>query len=449
MKKPGFIVILLLAAFILSTPTFATQNPTVTVSVSNEDIQCGETITVTVSSTSIKNCSAGGFLFEFDKSVFDYVSGKALVSNFSAAGISTSNDKIAGYFMGGEHTIQGDLFQITLKVRTDAKEGNYAISGTANIVTKANDNQNITCSVESATVTVSHNYGDWYEISEALQQRVCSTCSDIETDYIDYTILFKNWDGTILSEGTYHWGQKVTAPASPTRPSDNTFSYSFTGWDNIVENCKGNATYTATYSKSYIEYTVNFEDWNHEIISSGTYHWGDFIVVPASPTRPADNIYTYTFSGWGNDNVNCEGNATYTAQYTPTYIDYTVTFKDWDGAILSTGTYHWGDAVTPPADPSRPTGDTYFYTFNGWDKEVTSCQGDTAYTATYTKRDSDFLYTVQDKKVTITGYTGNDTQLIIPKKIGSYSVIAIADEAFSGYANLTSIQLNSQRGYCN
>lgn len=53
-------------------------------------------------------------------------------------------------------------------------------------------------------------------------------------------------------------------------------------------------------------------------------------------------------------------------------------------------------------------------------------------TAESTKPDaSRFLYTVADGKATITGYTGNETQLVIPSAIDGYPVHSIADSAFS------------------
>lgn len=75
--------------------------------------------------------------------------------------------------------------------------------------------------------------------------------------YKNYTITFKNWDGAVLSSKTYHWGDKVTAPANPTRPNDGKNAYTFTGWDKTVVSCSGNATYTAVYSaKSLVPNTI-------------------------------------------------------------------------------------------------------------------------------------------------------------------------------------------------
>ncbi len=200
-------------------------------------------------------------------------------------------------------------------------------------------------------------------------------------NYIDYTVVFADEDGTELSRELYHYGDTVTVPVNPTKAADNVYSYAFSGWDKEVVNCAGNAVYTATYEKTYIIYEVSFKNWNGDILANATYHWGDVVTVPRNPTKPADNTYTYTFKGWDKEVVNCAGTTTYTAVFEKSFIDYTVIFRYEDGTVIAEKTYHYGDQVTIPADPAAPEG----FQFTGWDKEVTDCQGNATYTATFEK----------------------------------------------------------------
>ena len=211
------------------------------------------------------------------------------------------------------------------------------------------------------------------------------------SNYIDYTVVFKNYNGAILSTNNYHYGDVVTAPSAPTKAADNTYTYTFKGWDKTVVNCAGNTTYTATYTPVYINYTVVFKDWEGTVLSTNTYHYGDVVTAPSAPTKAADNTYTYTFTGWDNPVVNCVGNAVYTAVFSPIYIDYTIIFKNWDGSILSTDTYHWGDKVIAPENPVKEPDSVGVYNFAGWDKDVVNCAGNTTYTATY-----ELIYTPGD-----------------------------------------------------
>lgn len=220
----------------------------------------------------------------------------------------------------------------------------------------------------------------------------CAICEHIAV----YTVTFKNWNDIVLSTKTYHWGETVTLPTNPTRAADNAYTYTFKGWDNEVVNCVGNATYTATYTPTYINYIVVFKNWNGDVLSTETYHWGEEIVVPTDPTKAADNTYTYSFAGWDNEVVNCAGDATYTAIYTPTYINYTVVFKNWNGDVLSTKIYHWGEEVTVPADPTRAADNTYTYVFKDWDNDLVNCAGDATYTANYTPTYIDYTVTFKN-----------------------------------------------------
>ena len=235
----------------------------------------------------------------------------------------------------------------------------------------------------SSDNTYTYTFAGWDTEVTICQGNATYTATYTST-YINYTVVFKDWNGKILSTKTYHWSDKVTAPVDPTKVADNTYTYAFAGWDKAVVNCAGDATYTATYTSNYINYTVVFKNWNGTVLSSKTYHYGDTVTAPTNPTKTADNTYTYTFAGWDKAVTNCAGNATYTATYTSTYINYTVVFKDWNGRILSTKTYHWSDKVTAPVDPTKVADNTYTYAFAGWDKAVVNCAGDATYTATYT-----------------------------------------------------------------
>ena len=217
-------------------------------------------------------------------------------------------------------------------------------------------------------------------------------------EYMDYTVTFRDWDGTEISKDTYHYGDAVSVPDDPQRAADDIYTYSFAGWDKeISASCTGDVVYTATYTSTYNDYTIKFLDEDGSTISSKIYHWGDEVIIPADPNKAADNTYTYAFAGWDKTVVNCAGNATYTATYTPIYIDYTVIFKNYDGAVLSSKTYHYGDKVTVPANPTKAADNTYTYAFAGWDNEIAAnCTGNATYTATYTPTYINYTVVFQD-----------------------------------------------------
>ena len=63
---------------------------------------------------------------------------------------------------------------------------------------------------------------------------------------------------------------------------------------------------------------------------------------------------------------------------------YTVTFRDWEGNVISEDQYHKGDTITIPDDPEKPSTEMYCYSFSGWDPVVSSvCTGDVTYDPLY------------------------------------------------------------------
>lgn len=222
-----------------------------------------------------------------------------------------------------------------------------------------------------------------------------------EAIYREYTVVFRNWDGSELSRKTYHYGNQVSVPADPTRPADNTYTYTFAGWDKEVVACAGDAVYTATYTPSYIDYTVTFKNWDGTVLSQKTYHYGEEVVPPQDPTRPGDHVYRYIFAGWDKKVVPCAGDAVYTATFTSSYVEYTITFMDWDNSVIAVNNYHYGDQVVPPPDPIRAADNTYTYTFAGWDREIEPCTYDTVYFATYTSSYIDYTVTFKNWDGTI------------------------------------------------
>ena len=78
-----------------------------------------------------------------------------------------------------------------------------------------------------------------------------------------FTIIWKNYDGTILEVDENV--QKGETPSydgkTPTRANDETYSYTWSGWDPRVKPVNSNQTYTATYSYEKIksEYVIDFD----------------------------------------------------------------------------------------------------------------------------------------------------------------------------------------------
>ena len=71
-----------------------------------------------------------------------------------------------------------------------------------------------------------------------------------------YTIVFKNWDGTVLQSTSVYKGQTPQYTGeTPTRPYDEQYSYTFSGWSPQIVAATADATYTAQFRAE--EFTCN------------------------------------------------------------------------------------------------------------------------------------------------------------------------------------------------
>ena len=79
------------------------------------------------------------------------------------------------------------------------------------------------------------------------------------------------------------------------------------------------------------------------------------------------------------------GNAVYTATYSETVNEYTITFVNEDGTVLQSGKVAYDETpVYSGATPAKAATAQYTYTFKGWDSEIKTVTGDATYTAQFT-----------------------------------------------------------------
>ena len=116
------------------------------------------------------------------------------------------------------------------------------------------------------------------------------------------------------------------------------------------------------------EYTVTWKNWDNTTLLTQTVVGGDTpTYTGATPTRPATAQYTYTFSGWSPTPGPISANTTYTAQFTTTTNQYTITATAGaNGTVTGGGTYNYGTSVTLIA-----TGNTG-YIFEEWNDGSTT-----------------------------------------------------------------------------
>ena len=224
-----------------------------------------------------------------------------------------------------------------------------------------------------------------------------------------YTITWLNDDESKIDETQVGYG---TVPTHADAAKENTaeYTYTFSGWTPEVVAVAGDATYKATFTAVKNKYTVIFLNEDGTELQKSDVEYG---AMPAysgtTPKKDGDKTYTYTFSGWTPELVSVTGAATYTATYNKTYVEYTVTFKNEDGSVISTGTYHYGDHVTVPAEPEKDGNAEYTYVFAGWTPTVSDVIRDATYTATFTAVKNKYTLTLAVNDETMGQILGAET----------------------------------------
>ena len=178
-----------------------------------------------------------------------------------------------------------------------------------------------------------------------------------------YTVTWKNWDGNELRKDTVEYGETPKYNGeTPIRDQTDDKTYTFIGWSPDVKEVNGDATYTAKFSETARKYKITWVIDGEKETEEVAYG-----VKPthAEPTKDTDEHYSYEFSGWQPAITDVSGDATYTATFTSTPVEYTITFDTDGGTHVKPITKGYGKEITAPAAPTK-TG----YTFAGWDKDI-------------------------------------------------------------------------------
>lgn len=264
-----------------------------------------------------------------------------------------------------------------------------------------------------ADETYTYAFASWSPDVEATVTGNATYNAQFTSTYKEYTIKFMV-EGNEYAKYTLHYGDTVNVPEEPTKDADLANTYDFDYWTPAVSDVTGDATYTAVFVTTPIDYTISFYDAEGNEIAAQTYHYGDTIVPPTAPQKAADNYNTYAFAGWDPAvpaTVDGTGTGIYTATYTATPIDYTVKFLDEGGAEISSATYHYGDTVVVPADPTKASSAAEDFAFAGWTPAVvTTVAGNATYTATYSSTPR--MYTITATYKDIDGREKTDTMQV-------------------------------------
>lgn len=216
---------------------------------------------------------------------------------------------------------------------------------------------------------------------------ILASCTPEATE--TFTVTWQDSDGTTLEVD-----EDVLADTLPTYDGDNPtkngdaqYTYTFSGWSPEVTNVAEDITYVAQYTSTINTYTVTWKNSDETVLEID-----DDVPYGTMPSYDGETPFClgtdqfyYDFSGWDQELSIVTGDITYTACFLPTINTFTITWKDYDGAVLEVDeNVIYGN--TPTYDGTSLTREAtaqYTYTFSGWSPVVVSVTADATYTANY------------------------------------------------------------------
>ncbi|HOV65409.1 MAG TPA: S-layer homology domain-containing protein [Bacillota bacterium] len=285
----------------------------------------------------------------------------------------------------------------------------------------------------------------------------------------EFAATFNAGEGAAFPDGSASVSLSVTygstlnlASFNPVKAPDLQYSYMLAGWTDQDGNIYGptetivikkNMTYAAFYTPSDRTYTVSVSAGNGEF-SDGTDmktfvgKYGEETNISesiGSPIPPLGNAsYRYEFDGWSEDLPETfTSDMSIVAKYRQISNEYTIIFDAgtgfFEGGLTTVSqTYHYGEVIVPPHNPTKPGTEYFTYEFTNWTpilNEGDSVTGNRTYTANY-------ISTPTGTTLPESGITVTDGEVIEDISVGSifgytYEMV----ETFDGtYASVLTIE---------
>lgn len=204
----------------------------------------------------------------------------------------------------------------------------------------------------------------------------------------EFKVSFQNYDRTTLYTQYVGYGQSASyqGPA-PTRESDDSYRYTFKGWDKSLDSITEDTVFIAQYDTEEITWTVTFKNYDGKVLFTDNVGTGKTAIYGGmTPIKKSTDTIDYVFREWDKSLTNVTADFETTALYDAREAKFTVQFLNFDSTLLYTDHVSYdGTADYFGPTPLRESNDQYVYTFSSWNKELTHITGDSVVIARFSK----------------------------------------------------------------
>ena len=280
---------------------------------------------------------------------------------------------------------------------------------------------------EPAPIKEGYTFSGWSDIPSTMPAHDVTVTGTFSIN--KYKLTYKV-DGEVYKEYTIEYGATITPETAPTKEG-----YTFSGWSEIPSTMPAkDVTVTGTFTKGAYNLIYKVDG---EVYKTISYSYGYAITPEPAPTKEG-----YTFSGWSEIPQTMPAKDV-TVTGTFTINKYKLTYKV-DGELYKEYTIEFGATITPEPAPTKDG-----YEFSGW-SEIPSTMPANNVEVTGTFKQIE--YNVEDTTYEISGegtvtIKGGDQKgnveisgtVVINGQ--TYKVTAIAENAFVGNAQITSVTI--------
>ncbi|MDD4316310.1 MAG: leucine-rich repeat protein [Clostridia bacterium] len=218
-----------------------------------------------------------------------------------------------------------------------------------------------------------------------------------------HTVTFKDFNNQTIDTIEVAHGNRIPGAVSYTPPSGSgieTMQWMVGNTPLNTETFIVNNDVIVSMRVEYVTHNVVFQYKNKnnemiELTSEPVDHNGDAVKANAAKAKLA--LDGYNFIRWKNSYSNVTMDLTVEAEVA--IFSYTVTFKDYNGAILDSGSVNHGDSAAPPASIPTKTGHDFLGEWSGG--SLTNITSDMVFVAQYTP-----------KSITLTFFDGASSEIV-------------------------------------